>query len=195
MEANKVPSSYNDIPNANVIVAVGQIDGFYGEGRGKQKGSKIISDVIADKHTVSIVPVDHHDPSNVTIPKNATDATIKGGVVPNDPKVGTGKGTDVTVKFDPNASGVQSPGIGIKNEDGSIGRPPEIGLIHELGHAQSMIHGLVNFVKNLLFIDPDTGNKGKLSNEEIRNRKEVDNPVRKEQGVKQRASPSIDFTK
>ena len=67
-------------------------------------------------------------------------------------------------------------------------RPSPIGLAHELGHALRGMLGKMNSYKYYLSRDPDVTDQIKSqTNEEIRNRRDVDNPIRKEQGAKERA--------
>jgi hypothetical protein len=91
-------------------------------------------------------------------------------------------GTDTTIEYDPNGNPQ------IANADGTYGRPPFIGLDHELGHAEYYGGGAVDYTYEKSVVDPDTGNKGGLTKEEIRNRV-LDSKIRKEQKVVERAKP------
>ena len=95
----------------------------------------------------------------------------------------TEKGSDMDIYFDPDEKGEE-----ILNEDGTYGRSALIGLGHELGHALQGMFGKQNAYKSSTAIDPDNGIRGKMSFEEIRNREQIDNPIRAEQGEKQRAT-------
>lgn len=86
-------------------------------------------------------------------------------------------------------------GKDVVNEDGTKGRPKEIGLAHELIHADRIISNTTierdddpDFYER---IDPDSGEKGVLYLEEVEVRK-LENNIRKEQNYKLRATPEID---
>jgi RHS repeat-associated protein len=96
-----------------------------------------------------------------------------------------GKGADSTIGYNPKNTG---EGIVNDNEACSTGRPAEIGLGHELPHALNNANGTSDQTVNPTIVDPDTGQKGVLKNEEISVRK-VDNLIRGEQGVTLRPIP------
>ncbi len=149
----------------------------------KPVGTNLIKDIIDDKNTVSIKK-QNAGSGNETAP-DSYDAVIKGEKVVDGvgtTHTGTGIGADATIFYDPSETGSR-----IVNADGTKGRPAEIGLGHELGHSKNIIKGVLSFVKNLTATDPDTKQKGRLSNEEIGNRNSVDNPIRQEQRSKKRA--------
>ncbi|KJS06199.1 MAG: hypothetical protein VR77_06175 [Flavobacteriales bacterium BRH_c54] len=84
----------------------------------------------------------------------------------------------------------------IKNSDGTTGRPIEIGLGHELIHADRIISNetIEDNDSNPDFyntVDPDSGEKGVLYDEEIKVR-ELENVLREEQDVKPRATPVVE---
>lgn len=60
------------------------------------------------------------------------------------------------------------PSWGIKNVDGTTGRPPSIGLVHELLPAEINNDGMDSQTANPFKVDPDTGVKGQLTTEEIK---------------------------
>jgi RHS repeat-associated protein len=92
-----------------------------------------------------------------------------------------GAGADSEVQFNPNET---KGGVDIT---GSTNRPTEIGLGHELLHAEHIAAGEAdNSTANVT--DPDSGLKGVLPNEEVRTRRE-ENELRKEQGLKPRKDP------
>ena len=149
----------------------------------KPLDTKLISDIINDPKITKILPVDPTDPdksSNSTHNDSPADALHLGHAMGNGQE-GTGKGSNETIYYDQNAAG-----NGIQNADGTTGRPAKIGLIHELGHALRAMLGKQNMYLDKKSIDPDSG--GHLTYEEQRNRSKVDNPSRKENGVKQRAA-------
>jgi hypothetical protein len=86
---------------------------------------------------------------------------------------------------------VQVPGgtiPAIQNADGTTGRPAYIGLGHELIHTDHANNGKVASTTPTNALDPDSKQRGVLSQEEINTRKE-DSQIRKEQKVPERAQP------
>ncbi len=96
---------------------------------------------------------------------------------------GNGTGTDSTVEYNPT-----NAGTGVVNADGTTGRPPEIGLGHELAHAEHNKNGTRDPAIDTTKTDPDSGRTGVLSNNEVSVRK-TDSAIRKEQGVIERMQP------
>ena len=134
-------------------------------------GTGLVSDLISSDKVVTIVE---------TTKGNQTVSTTDGSTTPT----GNGPGADSTVEYNPN-----STGSGIVNADGTKGRPAEIGLGHELGHAQDNINGASDDKINTTAKDPDSGKTGVLTNNEISVRK-TDSAIRKEQGVVERMQPN-----
>ena len=114
-----------------------------------------------------------------------SESTGRNETIPTD-KAGetNGKGTAVTIKYNPNH--LADGKFGIKNTDGTTGRPAYIGLGHELVHTFAENKGTVNFAKTNL-IDPDTGYI-MLDRDEVQARYQ-DSRIREEQGVVKRAVP------
>lgn len=87
---------------------------------------------------------------------------------------GNGPGTSSMINYDPNETGlgVIDPVTGVRineiiNEDGSSGRPPHLGLGHELGHAKQFADG--SFDRSLSpLVDPDYITVGTLTNSEVK---------------------------
>jgi len=111
----------------------------------------------------------------------------------------TGKiagGSGSIVHFDPT-----DQGLGVVNEDGTTGRPAQVGLGHELGHARDALNGDVfninwsdsESIENGTYTVYDSDRRGisYMPKDEFNVRKNVDNPIRKEQRAKQRAKPII----
>ncbi|MBK8417105.1 MAG: hypothetical protein IPL22_22855 [Bacteroidetes bacterium] len=64
---------------------------------------------------------------------------------------------------------IKNEGDQIVNADGTTGRPSEIGLAHELIHAESMMLGNNKTSQKLPnVIDPDSKKPGKVTREEIK---------------------------
>ncbi|MFZ1516851.1 MAG: M91 family zinc metallopeptidase, partial [Saprospiraceae bacterium] len=94
-----------------------------------------------------------------------------------------GIGTNSIVDFN-----IKNEGDQIVNADGTTGRPSEIGLAHELIHAESMMLGNNKTSQKLPnVIDPDSKKPGKVTREEIKTRIR-ENIIRKEQNIKARAT-------
>ncbi len=151
----------------------------------KPVGTKLITDAIDDNNNINIM-VQKPDYGNTT-QSDSKDGTRKGEKFKTafgTTLEGTGNGSDALVKYDPNDKGTD-----IVNEDGTTGRPSQVGLAHELGHALQAAKGQMTKTTDPTLIDPDTKQQGTIDNEEVRNRKEVDNPIREEQNAKARAVP------
>jgi RHS repeat-associated protein len=113
-----------------------------------------------------------------------TETTGGNGTLADDhANASNGTGTGSTVEYNPNGTG-----SAIVNADGTTGRPPQVGLAHELVHTESNAAGTTNFTKDPSKTDPDTGKKGTLTKDEINTRK-VDSQIRKEQHTVERAQP------
>jgi RHS repeat-associated protein len=116
----------------------------------------------------------------------------RNGIKFNDLDAAEGKtkgGSGSVIEYNP-----QDSGSGIVNADGTTGRPPQVGLAHELGHAKDGILGKVTStnlnndkeqkqdLKNgtlKIVKDPDNNNTRQLMNkDEINVRKRIDNPIR-----------------
>jgi hypothetical protein len=96
---------------------------------------------------------------------------------------GNGAGTGSTVEYNPNNLGSQ-----IVNDDGTKGRPAEIGLGHELAHAEQNNDGSRDPSPAPNVRDPDTGQKGVPRKNEISVR-QVDSQIRQENKVVKREQP------
>jgi len=100
---------------------------------------------------------------------NTTDESIENS------RNGTGTGT--LVLFNPTDQGTR-----IVNEDGSTGRPPSIGLAHELIHAENNLNGTNTRHIPTNIPNPDPGASRNLSDEERKVRKR-ENLIRRENNV------------
>jgi uncharacterized protein RhaS with RHS repeats len=140
-----------------------------------ETGTNLVSSLISSDKVITIKETSG---GNSTSALNDKDA--------NASPTGNGNGSGSNIKYNPNANGST-----IVNEDGSTGRPAIIGLAHELVHAERNKDGVRDMSIDTNKIDPDTGGKGILTNNEIAVRVK-DSAIRKEQGVKLRKQP---FTK
>nr|WP_255369107.1 RHS repeat-associated core domain-containing protein [Flavobacterium sp. fv08] len=99
------------------------------------------------------------------------------------------KNGDTSVSFNPDAKGEN-----ISNADGTKGRPAEIGLAHELIHADENAKTDGAYDKTpVAIINPDgayPGNKVEVQQDEI-NVRERENKIREEQKVTPRTTPKI----
>jgi len=145
----------------------------------KPIGTSLVSTLINSKHTTIINLGDSRSIGNGT---TLEDKDAGGGKTPG--------GTNSVIRFDPN--NLENKEEGVKNSDGTTGRPAQVGLAHELGHAVDGVNGKTDG-KKIDVLDPDNndGTVTQLGVDEIRIRTKIDNPVRAEQGAKQRAIPVI----
>lgn len=135
-------------------------------------GTSLISELIcSDKKTT----IESSVGGNKTTPDFGLDAEMT--------SKGPGLGTGSEIKYNPNSKGED-----IVNADGTTGRPAEIGLGHELGHAKNNKDGTRDTHLDTEKTDPDTGEKGVLTKEEI-NVRQIDSQIREEQGVVPRKQP------
>ncbi|WP_317130512.1 M91 family zinc metallopeptidase [Flavobacterium pectinovorum] len=152
---------------------------FAGTPTGSKKpvGTDLVSKLIASKHETIIKASSDGDNHTSYTDRAAAEGREKGG-------------SGATVEYNPNNRGDGESGI--KNADGTTGRPPQVGLGHELGHVEQGIDGKVTSTK-VIATNPDDNNaRTYLGQDEIDVRKNVDNPIRKEQGAKQRALPVVE---
>ena len=140
------------------------VEGKANESKKLTEGTKLVSDLIKSKKRVTVEAKEGHE--NITLKsKNGNSKII----------------------FDPTnlSDGVTRPGI--QNEDGTDGRPSEIGLGHELIHADFNAKGEVDKTP-VDVINPDgyyRGRKVTTDQDEVNSRTR-ENVIRKEQGVKPR---------
>lgn len=180
---NRVLGDMQKLTNDKLVLVDGQVKiastGTENKGRALPTGSGVIASLIESPKTTEIRSTSGQ---NTTTPKDikADGTSNANGTVEN-----PGKGADSTIEYNPN-----SKGENIVNDDEtcSTGRPAEIGIGHELPHALNNANGTADQTKNPDTVDPDSGQKGVLTNEEINVRK-VDNEIRIEQGVTPRPIP------
>lgn len=132
-------------------------------------GTALVSDLINSGKTVTILETKKGNKTTFDGKKGK----VKTGGVAN-------VGSDANVQFNPTKK------TGGKNIKGSNIRPVEIGLGHELGHAQNAMKGLVDLSTSGKK-DPDGSGK-KLTKEEVRARVK-ENKLRAEQKVTLRKVP------
>ncbi|WP_256484440.1 M91 family zinc metallopeptidase [Mucilaginibacter flavidus] len=139
----------------------------------KPIGTELVTSLIKSDKVVTITETSG---GNSTSANNETDA--------NKTATGNGPGTGSTVEYNPDGKGST-----IVNADGSTGRPAQIGLAHELAHAERNKDGSRDMAIDQNKTDPDSGQKGVLTKNEILVRQK-DSQIRKEQGVVERAQPN-----
>jgi RHS repeat-associated protein len=136
-----------------------------------EKGTALVSAAINSDKTNQIVD----RPVNKTIPNYAPAGE---GSLPSP----AAKGTGTTIYYNPL---LENGGVNI---NGETSRPAYIGLGHELGHANDYNAGVADYDLVPGAVDPDNLKKGRLTESEIKTRK-LENDLRKEQGVVERALP------
>lgn len=130
-----------------------------------------MEDGSTQNYTVTIVEGEN----NGTMPVN------RNGVTTQESKDNTanGVGTGSEVTFNPSKKGAN-----VVNQDGTTGRPAQIGLAHELYHAESNMAGK-NDKTDTGIVAPESKTGATLSGEELSTRKK-ENDIRYEQKVKPR---------
>ena len=171
----------------------------------KTAGTEMVTDLLQSPYTTTIVSA-----TEVGTGLNNTMAVMDAGDPedPNDDSRGSLDAIDMSTVEDPNnlkffkmfnygnkgagAYVFYNPdfmGEPICNADGSTGRPPRIGLGHELIHAVRIVKGVVDQSSTPPnIVDPDSGSKGALTSEELKVR-DQEQTIRHEQGVEPRAVP------
>jgi hypothetical protein len=174
--ANKVA----DFPKAFIesTGVVTQTIGRDGKEIPKTSGTEDVAQAIQDDNTLTIREV------GVGVglggkPAPINNETQAKGNAPFDPKSG---GADATIFYDPNSCG--NP---ILNDDGTVGRSPQSGLHHEIGHGLAIMSG-TDSMQPVPQVDPDNGSKD-LDAGEFKVRTTVDQKGRVEQGDSKRAIP------
>ena len=157
------------------------------DGGAKPVGTDLVSSLISSPQNVIIQQSSDGD--------NHTNFTNQDGA---EGKIAGGSGS--VIQYNP-----KNTGSDIVNQDGTTGRPAQVGLAHELGHAKDGVKGNVvgsdlNNPKQLasglkdgsvsIVKNPDIGGERRyMKQDEINVRRYIDNPIRKEQGVRPRALP------
>jgi hypothetical protein len=129
---------------------------------------------VLEKNQKSLFTSYRYCSSNQTNPTN-----ISGS---KNPEVGSGS----IIDYNPNDNGDR-----IVNQDGTVGRPPQVGLAHELLHAENNVNGAHDITEVPKMVDPDNAALPvhiPLSREEVKVR-ERDSHIRQEQGAKPRMQP------
>ncbi len=124
-----------------------------------QSGTNLIQELIDDENTGTVMSVEHFRSEygklgeeyknwkgNVTFQVGDADENSYNGV-----------GVDASTVFDENDMGDE-----IKNEDGTTGRPTEIGMGHELIHLRNLLKGILGkdeYDIDYHYIDPDSGSE------------------------------------
>jgi len=137
------------------------IDGKANEGKNLVEGTKLIGDLIKSDNRITLTTDEGHE--NITYKS---------------------KNGDSLIKFDPTNKADGTKGNSIQNEDGTYGRPPEIGLAHELIHADANTKGEVDKTA-VSTINPDIPGQGNtvVSDKDEVNSRDRENIIRDEQKV------------
>jgi hypothetical protein len=153
----------------------------------KPVGTDLVSTLISSPHNVIIQQSSDGDNSINFTNQDAAEGKVAGG-------------SGSIIQYNP-----KNTGSDIVNRDGTTGRPAQVGLGHELGHAKNGVQGnvvgtniynskqLASGLKdgNVSIVkDPDNGGaRVYMKQDEINVRRYIDNPIRREQGAKPRALP------
>jgi len=176
-------NTLNSLRNATGLDLSMSSDGVVSENIGKSshKNSEtadMVSGIIRSEH-VATVDENGTPESNSTEPVNQKEAYKAYSIASG----GTGEGLDVNISYNPNDQGVN-----IKNEDGTYGRPPIIGLLHEFIHTSVLFAGQYMDQSRNDMVDPDRPGNTSISQDElnVRRRERI---IRSELGVTPRAIP------
>jgi len=100
-----------------------------------------------------------------------------------------GTGTNSTIEYNPdNRNDGTDKQVAVVNEDGTVGASPFVFLGHELGHAQDLKNGKNDKNIDQKKTDPDSKQKGVLTNGEIKARGS-ENEIRSENKIVKRKLP------
>jgi hypothetical protein len=115
---------------------------------------------------------------------NGTDPVNSNGVITDaagaDSENGTGTGSKVTFN-------INGKGENVVNEDGSTGRPTQVGLGHELIHAKNNMMGTnKRSQKDTGVVDPDSKDGSQILSQEEINVRAEEQTIRQEQRAKPR---------
>ena len=130
----------------------------------KPVGTDLVSTLVSSKHTTVIELGESKEKGNGTKFKDKTAAYGE-----------TSGGTSSNIRFDPN--NLENSELGVKNFDGTTGRPAQIGLAHELAHVVDGVNGTAT---NETIIDPDNRSREvkPMTKDEFKIRTKVENPIR-----------------
>jgi Effector protein len=174
----QVTSSIQKLTNSKVSLQevrggylVKTVEGRVNGNKNLAEGTKLINDLISSDKRVT-----------VTTGEGKENITYKS------------ENGDSKVRFDPTNPADGSKGNAILNADGTSGRPAEIGLAHELIHADFNAKGTVDN-KYVEVINPDVTASGSskkqgdkvITNQDELNARDRENVIRKEQGITPRA--------
>ncbi|MEO9022812.1 MAG: M91 family zinc metallopeptidase [Ginsengibacter sp.] len=135
----------------------------------KPKGTDVVNDAINSSKTVTLKETTGGNQTTTT-----NDALVKSDG-------SAGKGANATIEFNPNKT------TGGVNVNGNSNRPAQVGLGHELIHADHDVNGKNTSATSSGKLDPD-GRGQTLSKEELNTRKE-ENQIRQEQQTPERKLP------
>jgi len=141
----------------------------------KPTGTALVNDLIKSDKEVTIY--ESSDGQHRTTPEDVDYAQ-------------DGTGTNSTVGYNPSQKNDGSDKtLAVVNADGTKGAPASIFLGHELGHAQDIKNGKNDKTVDPTKTDPDSKQKGVLTNGELKARA-TENKIRTENKVVQRQTPN-----
>jgi RHS repeat-associated protein len=165
----------NNIPKGEKVELTGKVETDKIEAAiEKSTGTALVNDLIKSDKQVTIY--ESSDGQHRTTPEDVDYAQ-------------DGTGTNSTIGYNPSQKNDGSDGtLAVKNTDGTVGAPASVFLGHELGHAQDIKNGKNDKNVNTTKTDPDSKQRGVLTNGEIKAR-ETENKIRTENKVVNRQMP------
>lgn len=166
----------SDIPKGETVEFTGAPQtGVSGATIDKPTGTALVNDLIKSDKEVTIY--ESPDGQHRTTPEDVDYAQ-------------DGTGTNSSIAYNPSQKNDGSDKtLPVVNEDGSKGAPAYVFLGHELGHGQDMKNGKNDKNVNATKTDPDSKQKGVLTNGELKAR-ETENKIRAENKVIKRQTPN-----
>jgi RHS repeat-associated protein len=175
LDNGKVVAASN-IPKGETVEFSGKPQtGVSGATKDKPTGTALVDDLINSDKEITII--ESPDGNHRTTPEDVDYAQ-------------DGTGSNSSVEYNPSQKNDGSDKtLPVVNVDGSEGAPAYVFLGHELGHAQDMKNGKNDKNIDATKTDPDSKQKGVLTNGEIKAR-ETENKIRTENEVIKRATPN-----
>jgi hypothetical protein len=165
----------SDVPKGDKVEFTGKVQtDKNGAVMDKPTGTALVNDLIKSDKVVTIV--ESPDGQHRTVPEDVENGQ-------------NGTGSNSTAEYNPyNRNDGTDKQVAVVNADGTKGAPASVFLGHELKHGQDIKNGTNDKNTNPTKTDPDSRQKGVLTNGEIKAR-ETENKIRTENKVIQRATP------